>query len=127
MAGNTVVRSVLGGTLPLAGPAMYQALGPHWAGTLLGLVQVFIIPIPLVFYRYGGRIREKSVLISRMQQDKARLEGKRAKGGKTGMGDVERAVQVIGEAGMAGVEDRELEVEMERGGVENEGPRKEMS
>ncbi|MCJ1397241.1 hypothetical protein MMC11_000433 [Xylographa trunciseda] len=130
MAGNSVVRSFLGGTLPLAGPAMYQTLGPHWAGTLLGLVQVIIIPIPVIFYRYGGRIREKSALIGRMQQDKARLEGKRAKGGKAGMGDVERAVQVMGEAGMAGVEDRELEVEMERemeaDGAENESARKEM-
>ena len=123
MAGNTVVRSFLGGTLPLAGPAMYQTLGPHWAGTLLGLVQVVIIPIPLIFYRYGGRIREKSALINRMQQDKARLEGKRAKGGKAGMGDVEKAVQATDEAGMAGVEDMEAEVEI----VEDEVLRKEES
>ena len=59
-----------------------------------------------------------------MQLDKARLEGKRARGGKAGIGDVERAVQVMGEAGMAGVEDRELEVEMDM--IENEGLKKEM-
>ena len=57
---------------------MYAKLGPHWAGTLLGLVQVAIIPIPVVFWRYGGRIRMKSALISSMQKDKERLEGKRA-------------------------------------------------
>jgi len=79
MAGNSVVRSLIGGTLPLAGPAMYSRLGPHWAGTLLGLVQVAIIPIPVVFYKYGAGIRRKSALISRMQVDKARLEGKRVK------------------------------------------------
>ncbi len=77
MAGNSVVRSLIGGTLPLAGPAMYESLGPHWAGTLLGLIQVVIIPIPVVFYKYGDRIRKKSVLISSMQMDKERLEGKR--------------------------------------------------
>lgn len=82
MAGNSVVRSLIGGTLPLAGPAMYANLGPHWAGTLLGLVQVAIIPIPVVFYKYGARIRMKSALISSMQADKARLEGKSEKANK---------------------------------------------
>lgn len=79
LAGNTVVRSVVGGTLPLAGPALYATLGPHWAGTLLGLVQVAIVPIPIVFYFYGEGIRRKSMLIGRMQLDKERLEGKREK------------------------------------------------
>lgn len=80
LAGNSIVRSTLGGALPLAGPAMYAKLDPHWAGTFLGLVQVAIIPIPVVFYKYGHKIREKSVLIQNMQRDKAQLDGKRAKG-----------------------------------------------
>lgn len=80
LAGNAVIRSLLGGTLPLAGPAMYTKLNPHWAGTLLGLIQVAIIPIPLVFWKYGHKIRMKSTLIQSMQKDKERLEGKRASG-----------------------------------------------
>ncbi|KIY02641.1 uncharacterized protein Z520_01106 [Fonsecaea multimorphosa CBS 102226] len=79
MAGNAVMRSLLGGTLPLAGPAMYRALGPNWAGTLLGILEVVIIPIPFLFYRYGGRIREKSTLIRQMRQDEERQERKRRK------------------------------------------------
>ncbi|KAI4161052.1 MAG: hypothetical protein LQ342_005215 [Letrouitia transgressa] len=47
-------------------------------GTLLGLIQVAIIPIPVVFYKYGHKIRMKSILIRRLQEDKARWEGKRA-------------------------------------------------
>ncbi|KAI9843752.1 MAG: hypothetical protein M1837_006112 [Sclerophora amabilis] len=82
MAGNTVVRSVIGGTLPLAGPAMYHSLNPHWAGTLLGLLEVILIPIPFVFYKYGHRIRGKSALIRSMQRDKAKLAGKRASKGE---------------------------------------------
>lgn len=77
MAGNAVVRSFMGGTLPLAGPAMYRALGPNWAGTLLGLLEVLIIPIPFVFYRYGHKIREKSVLIRQMRDEEDRQERKR--------------------------------------------------
>lgn len=77
IAGNSVLRSVMGGCLPLAGPAMYNALGPQWAGTLLGCLEITIVPIPFVFYRYGGRIREKSRLIGEMAADQERLQGKK--------------------------------------------------
>lgn len=80
LAGNSIVRSFIGGTLPLAGPAMYRTLSPHWAGTLLGMVQISIIPIPVVFYLYGHKIRMKSTLIQSMQKDKQKLEGKRVRG-----------------------------------------------
>jgi hypothetical protein len=96
MAGNSVIRSFLGGTLPLAGPAMYTTLGPHWAGTLLGLIQIAIIPIPVLFYKYGHKIRMKSTLISSMQRDKDRLENKRRSG-------VRSAIQEKEEENMANV------------------------
>src|SRR5436190_5516012 len=79
MAGNAVVRSILGGILPLVGPYLYRGIGPNWSGTLLGLLEVLIIPIPLVFYRYGYRIRMKSALIREMQEDKKKLDGKSGK------------------------------------------------
>jgi hypothetical protein len=71
LAGNSVFRSFIGGTLPLAGPAMYAKLTPQWAGTLLGLVQVACIPIPFVFYKWGAKIRAKSPLIKQMREEKA--------------------------------------------------------
>ncbi|KAI9847247.1 MAG: hypothetical protein M1838_000961 [Thelocarpon superellum] len=79
LAGSTVVRSLMGGLLPLAGSALYSNLGPQWAGTLLGLLEVMLIPIPFVFYKYGHRIRLRSALIQSMQRDKERLAGKRAR------------------------------------------------
>ncbi|KAJ5679085.1 hypothetical protein N7462_007329 [Penicillium macrosclerotiorum] len=79
LAGNSVIRSVLGGVLPLAGSYMYDSLGPNWSGTLLGLLEVAIVPIPFIFYKYGHRIRMRSNLIVRMQEDKKKLEGKRAR------------------------------------------------
>lgn len=79
LAGNSVIRSILGGVLPLAGAPMYASLGPNWAGTLLGVLEVVIVPIPFVFYKYGHKIRIKSPLILRMQEEKTKLEGKRAK------------------------------------------------
>lgn len=77
LAGNAVLRSSMGAFLPLAGPSMYAKLGPHWAGTLLALLEFALIPIPFVFYRYGDKIRQRSALIRRMQEDKERLEAKR--------------------------------------------------
>lgn len=82
LAGNSVVRSLIGGTLPLAGPAMYTKLSPQWAGTLLGLVQVVLIPIPFVFYKYGHRIRAKSPLIQQMRADQERSEKRAGKAKK---------------------------------------------
>lgn len=77
LAGNAVLRSIMGATLPLAGPSLYATLGPNWAGTLLGLLEVLCIPIPFVFYRYGHKIRQKSALIRSMREDKEKAERKR--------------------------------------------------
>jgi len=77
MAGNAFIRSIMGGTLPLAGPSMYRTLGPNWAGTLLGLLEVLIIPIPFLFYRYGHKIRERSPLIRDLRENERRQERKR--------------------------------------------------
>lgn len=76
LAGNSVVRSFIGGTLPLAGPSMYAAMTPQWAGTLLGLVQVALIPIPFVFYKWGDKIRARSPLIKQMRADVEKAERK---------------------------------------------------
>lgn len=79
LAGNAVVRSVFGAVLPLAGPKMYEVLKPRWAGTLLGLLEVALIPIPFVFWRYGDRIRAKSPVIKQLKEDQERVEAKRAR------------------------------------------------
>ena len=39
---------------------MFKALGVNWSGTLLGCVAVILVPIPIAFYEYGAKIREKS-------------------------------------------------------------------
>ncbi|KXT01099.1 hypothetical protein AC579_6765 [Pseudocercospora musae] len=72
LAGNAVFRSIMGATLPLAGPSLYRALGANWAGMLLGLLEALFIPIPFVFYRYGHKIRQKSTLIRQLAEDQRR-------------------------------------------------------
>ena len=39
---------------------MFKAIGINWSGTLLGCVAVLLVPIPVLFYKYGHKIREKS-------------------------------------------------------------------
>lgn len=77
LAGNSLIRSILGGIMPLVGTYMYNSLGPNWSGTLLGLLEVICVPIPFVFWRYGHIIRQKSGFIRMMQQDQMKLKGKR--------------------------------------------------
>jgi len=57
MAANTVLRSIFGGLLPLAGLDMYAALGLGWGNSLLGFVALALIPVPILFRFYGERIR----------------------------------------------------------------------
>lgn len=98
LASTSVVRSLFGGTLPLAGPSMYAALGPRWAGTLLGLLEVILIPIPFVFYKWGNKIREKSPLISQMRADQERIDQRNSRHvrGAERSADVEAEPQATG-------------------------------
>lgn len=54
----------------------YKSLGPHWSATMLSLIEFAMIPIPLIFYRYGHKIREKSTLIRQMREDREKLDQK---------------------------------------------------
>ncbi|KAF4778836.1 putative MFS transporter [Colletotrichum scovillei] len=66
LAGNMVVRSIMGACLPLAGPSMYKTLGLNWAGTLLGLIEMLCVSIPVAFYFFGYKIRQRSLMIQEL-------------------------------------------------------------
>ncbi|CAM1509306.1 Fc.00g030450.m01.CDS01 [Cosmosporella sp. VM-42] len=61
IAASTVFRSLLGALLPLAGGKMYDALGYGWGTSLLAFIAVAMIPVPMVFYKYGERIRQRNL------------------------------------------------------------------
>lgn len=60
IAGNTFLRSLCGAGFPLFSTYMFNGLGIEWASTLLGCVAAVLIPIPIIFYLYGHKIRAKS-------------------------------------------------------------------
>jgi len=39
---------------------MFEGMGIQWAATLLGAVAAALVPIPVIFYLYGHKIRAKS-------------------------------------------------------------------
>ncbi|KAI1102321.1 MFS general substrate transporter [Jackrogersella minutella] len=60
IAGNTFLRSLCGAGFPLFATYMFNGLGIEWAATLLGCVAALLVPIPVIFYMYGHKIRAKS-------------------------------------------------------------------
>jgi hypothetical protein len=57
---NTFLRYLVSAAFPLFIVQMYQALGVGWATSLLGFVQVLLVPIPFAFYVWGPQLRSKS-------------------------------------------------------------------
>jgi multidrug resistance protein len=58
IAANTVLRSLVGAFLPLAGPKMYAALGLGWGNSLLAFIAIALAPTSWIFFKYGERIRK---------------------------------------------------------------------
>ena len=60
IAANTLVRSMAGGGFPLFATAMYHNLGVAWATSLLGFLCIAFLPVPILFFKYGKKIRQMS-------------------------------------------------------------------
>ena len=62
LAANLICRCLLGAFFPMAAPPMYDKLGFGWGNSVLGFICLAFVPVPLLFYRYGGWLREKFVV-----------------------------------------------------------------
>ncbi|KAL3466936.1 major facilitator superfamily domain-containing protein [Aspergillus heterothallicus] len=62
LAANVVLRLLFAAFIPLAGPSLYTDLGLGWGNSVLGFVGVAFLPVPLLFSRYGGWLRERFVV-----------------------------------------------------------------
>lgn len=54
-----MLRSLFGAAFPLFTDQMYANLGIHWAASIPAFLSVACIPFPLVFIKYGARIRAR--------------------------------------------------------------------
>lgn len=57
VAAGAVFRSVFGGIVPLVAPSLFKALGYGWGISVFAMVSVVLAPAPILFYRFGERIR----------------------------------------------------------------------
>ena len=57
LAGNDLLRCSTGAAFPLFATHMFRQLGIDWACSLLGFLSIAFIPIPILLYKYGRRIR----------------------------------------------------------------------
>lgn len=59
IAAGSLFRSVIGGVVPLFTSSLIEKLGLGWGMSVFAGISVLIAPSPLLFYYYGGRIRER--------------------------------------------------------------------
>ncbi|CAK3847358.1 efflux pump kojT [Lecanosticta acicola] len=61
----TCWRYLASGFINLVSRPMYDGMGVHWVMTMLGCIAVLQMPLPIVFYFYGERIRKGSAFAKR--------------------------------------------------------------
>ena len=59
VAANIVLRATLAAVFPLFTPKMYQNLGVHWASAVPAFIALACFPFPILFWKYGERLRRK--------------------------------------------------------------------
>ena len=59
LAALTLVRNASGAFLPLAAEPLYKRLGLGWGNSVLGFITLAFTPVSILFYKYGGWLREK--------------------------------------------------------------------
>jgi MFS transporter, DHA1 family, multidrug resistance protein len=58
LAVNILLRSTIGACFPMFASYMYDTLGIDWATSVLGFVTAVLIPVPVVFFIWGAKIRK---------------------------------------------------------------------
>jgi DHA1 family multidrug resistance protein-like MFS transporter len=55
-----MVRYAIAGGMVMAARPMYEGIGVHWTMTLLACIATILAPAPLLFWKFGSRLRKKS-------------------------------------------------------------------
>ncbi|KAI0390272.1 putative MFS multidrug transporter [Xylariaceae sp. FL0594] len=63
LGANTLLRSLSGAFLPVAGPSLFSTLGYGWGNTLLGFLALAFAAAPIFFYKRGEWLRSKTTLM----------------------------------------------------------------
>ncbi|KAF5324914.1 hypothetical protein D9611_004377 [Ephemerocybe angulata] len=61
ISATVVLRSICGAVFPLFCPPLFRAVGDQWAMSFFACFATACVPIPLLFWKYGPWIRDKSI------------------------------------------------------------------
>lgn len=56
-------RNATAAILPLLGSPLFDKLGEGWGGAVLGFIALALVPVPVLYVRYGERLRKQSKLL----------------------------------------------------------------
>ena len=59
IAAGALFRSIIGDVVPLFTPTLLERLGFGWGMSVFAFLGIILAPSPLLFYYYGGCLREK--------------------------------------------------------------------
>jgi DHA1 family multidrug resistance protein-like MFS transporter len=116
LAANTVIRSACAAASPLFTQYMFDALGVGGGGSLVGGVAALLAPIPFIFYKYGGAIRERSKFApTPAKQDKQANQEAQVGGVRETSEEEEDERELDEEAGVPDPKELEHDIEKENG------------
>lgn len=72
LGATSISRSTFGVALPFAAKPMFEQLGVPWACSLLGFVSAAMCLIPIVFIRYGERLKARSPICQELTKANAK-------------------------------------------------------
>lgn len=59
LAAGAFLRSIVGGVVPLFVPKLFDTVGYGWGMSVFAILATLLMPAPLLFFRYGSRLRER--------------------------------------------------------------------
>ncbi|KAK2628086.1 hypothetical protein QTJ16_002732 [Diplocarpon rosae] len=59
IAAGSLFRSVIGGIVPVFTGGLLDQVGMGWGFSVFGFISIALAPSPVLFYMYGGRLRER--------------------------------------------------------------------
>lgn len=59
IAAGAVFRSIVGGVVPLGASQLFDKIGYGWGVSVFAFLSLALSPAPVLFYRYGQKLREK--------------------------------------------------------------------
>jgi DHA1 family multidrug resistance protein-like MFS transporter len=80
IAANIFMRSIFGGVFPLYATYMFDGMGIQWVSTLLGCVALLLVPMSVVFYIFGKRLRAKSNFVPALDIEQHRKRDEESRG-----------------------------------------------